>query len=679
MTPDAPSTEDVKRAVTGTLRALAGEPELEVNYVTEASTWWQAVVRFFAGSGPKRAQLPAPSRSLTPVELAVLRGAADAQALKLAYHDDKIHRINKPLTPDAAALFDAAEQARVEAIGSLAMQGVAANLAASVEARAAQRGLAKAHSRKEAPLADVLGLLVREKLTGAPPPPSAKAAVELWRDYIESRAGKALDELAAALRDQAVYAKRTRTVLHDLDLIDEGEDSEDSEGGGEKPEEDQPNSEGGESQESEGQGSTEAELREAEGETADQAAAEMRASDAEMGDAETPEEGVKPWRPDLNDHDGEAWDYKVYTTEFDEVIHAGELCDTEELARLRAFLDQQLQQAQSVVARLANKLQRLLQAQQNRSWDFDLEEGLLDSARLTRVVIDPMHPLSFKMEKDTDFRDTVVTLLLDNSGSMRGRPIMVAAMCADILARTLERCSVKVEILGFTTRAWKGGQSREKWIAEGKPLNPGRLNDLRHVVYKNADEPWRRARKNLGLMMREGLLKENIDGEAMMWAHNRIVGRPEQRKIMMVISDGAPVDDSTLSVNTGNYLERHFRKVIDFIENRSPVELVAIGIGHDVTRHYSRAVTIVDAEQLGGAMTDQLIGLFAEEGRRSTRRDRRDRRISPPRRAVRTFVLFRKSGRGKAMVRSASPSGLTGALVRRNLIALTRIRTRGER
>jgi cobaltochelatase CobT len=620
--PDDSPTEDVKRAVSGALRALAGEPELEVTYVSEPSTWWSSVVKFFSGNGPKRAQLPAPSRKLSAKELAILRGTADAQALKLAYHDDKIHRANKPAMPDAAALFEAAEQARIEAIGSLAMEGVAANLAAGLEARAAQRGLAKAHSRKEAPLADVLGLLVREKLTGAKPPPSAKAAVELWRDYIESRAGKTLDELLSSLRDQAAFAKQTRMVLRDLDLIEEGEEDENSEQGGEESETPEPNEEGGEGEDSQGEGSTsDAEMRESEGETADQAAAEMRSDDAEMGDAETPDEGVKPWRPDLPDGDTTNWDYKVYTTEFDEIVHATELCDAEELSRLRSFLDQQLAQAQGVVARLANKLQRLLQAQQNRSWDFDLEEGLLDTARLTRVVIDPMQPLAFKMEKDTEFRDTVVTLLLDNSGSMRGRPIMIAAMCADILARTLERCSVKVEILGFTTRAWKGGQSREKWIKAEKPLNPGRLNDLRHVVYKNADEPWRRARKNLGLMMREGLLKENIDGEALMWAHNRIVGRSEQRKIMMVISDGAPVDDSTLSVNNGNYLERHFRKVIDYIENRSPVELVAIGIGHDVTRHYSRAVTIVDAEQLGGAMTDQLIGLFAEEGdRRASRR-----------------------------------------------------------
>ncbi len=305
---------------------------------------------------------------------------------------------------------------------------------------------------------------------------------------------------------------------------------------------------------------------------------------------------------------------------YDEVVHAEDLCDADELARLRSYLDKQLAHLQGVVGRLANRLQRRLLAQQNRAWEFDLEEGQLDPARLMRVVIDPFQPLSFKHEKDTNFRDTVVTLLLDNSGSMRGRPITVAATCADILARTLERCGVKVEILGFTTRAWKGGQSREAWLQSGKPPTPGRLNDLRHIVYKSADAPWRRARKNLGLMMREGLLKENIDGEALDWAHKRLLGRPEQRRILMVISDGAPVDDSTLSVNPGNYLERHLRYVIDEIETRSPVELLAIGIGHDVTRYYRRAVTIIDAEELGGVMTEKLAELFEEDAGPAPRR-----------------------------------------------------------
>ncbi len=369
----------------------------------------------------------------------------------------------------------------------------------------------------------------------------------------------------------------------------------------------------GEQSDAEGE-SGEAEMREADGQEGEETSAEMQTEESdESAEPSDSDEGTKPWRPDQPFSDSDQWGYRVHTAQFDEIVHATDLCDAEELARLRNFLDQQLQAMQGVVSRLANKLQRLLMAQQNRTWEFDLEEGMLDTARLPRIIMDPMYPLSFKYEKDLDFRDTVVTLLLDNSGSMRGRPIMVAAMCADILARTLERCAVKTEILGFTTRAWKGGQSRERWIADGKPPHPGRLNDLRHIIYKSADEPWRRARRNLGLMMREGLLKENIDGEALMWAHNRIVGRPEQRKILMVISDGAPVDDSTLSVNAGNYLERHLRHVIDDIEAKSPVQLSAIGIGHDVTRYYRKAVTIVDAEQLGGAMTDQLISLFTPE------------------------------------------------------------------
>jgi cobaltochelatase CobT len=618
------NSEQLKRAVSGAVRALAGEPELEVTFVTEPQSWWSAVLQFL-GQDRSNARIPAPSRSLTAMELAAMRGAGDAQALKLAYHDHRLHQNLRPASPEAASLFEAAEQARVEAIGSLAMKGVAGNLAASLDARFQQRGFAKARDKADVPLAEALGLIVRETLTGEKSPPSAQAAAELWRDFIETRAGKDIEKLASALRDQKAFAKLTRTVLKDLDFGDNDKGDNETEEGGEDGEAQSQDQENGEEQDARGEASeAESELREAEGEEGDETSTEMAARDSDDLSESEPDDGSKPWRPDFPFSNQDDWGYKVYTTQYDEVIEAEELCDAEELSRLRNFLDQQLISLQGVVARLANKLQRLLQAQQNRSWDFDLEEGLLDTARLTRVVIDPSHPLSFKRERDTQFRDTVVTLLLDNSGSMRGRPIMVAAMCADILARTLERCAVKVEILGFTTRAWKGGQSREKWIADGKPPGPGRLNDLRHVVYKRADEPWRRARKNLGLMMREGLLKENIDGEALMWAHGRLAVRPEQRKIMMVISDGAPVDDSTLSVNAGNYLERHFRKVIEDIEDKSSIELAAIGIGHDVTRHYRRAVTIVDAEQLGGAMTEQLIGLFAEE--RAGQQPRRGRR-----------------------------------------------------
>jgi cobaltochelatase CobT len=610
MKPENPS-EPFKRAVAIAVRSLAGEPELEVNFSAEPPSL----------KGLK-AKLPLPSRNLPPSEVTAVRGAGDAYALRRAYHQDKLHDQYRPQSAEGAAMFEAAEQARVEAIGSLAMQGVANNLAAGVEQRCAARGLAKARVRADVPIADALGLMVREKLTGEPPPESAKTAVALWRDWIEERAGKDLAKLGDVLRDQKAFAKLTRTILKDLNFGDDSDMDSESEESDENADTTSENQEG-DSEEDAADGETsDADFQETEGDESADADAEMRAEQTEeMGDATEPEDGMKPWRPEQPFAHQDEWGYKFYTAQFDEEVEASELCDAEELARLRSFLDQQLAAMQGVVSRLANKLQRLLMAQQNRTWEFDLEEGMLDTSRLPRIIIDPMYPLSFKREKDMTFRDTVVTLLLDNSGSMRGRPIMVAAMCADILARTLERCAVKTEILGFTTRAWKGGQSREKWIADGKPPHPGRLNDLRHIVYKAADEPWRRARRNLGLMMREGLLKENIDGEALMWAHNRLIARPEQRRILMVISDGAPVDDSTLSVNAGNYLERHLRHVIEEIEDKSGVELTAIGIGHDVTRYYRKAVTIVDAEQLGGAMTEQLIGLFAEEkdhGRRGT-------------------------------------------------------------
>ena len=605
MKPEGP-TEPFKRAVATAVRSLAGEPEMEVNFSAEPP----------ALKGLK-ARLPLPSRNLSPSEVAIVRGQGDAYALRRAYHEDAIHDQFRPQSADAAAVFEAAEQARVEAIGALAMKGVAGNLAAQLESHCEARGLSKARDRSEAPLADAVGLIVREKLTGAAPPECARTAVDLWRPWIEERAGKDLAKLDASLRDQKSFAKLTRTILRDLQLGEDfPEDSED-EGSSEDGEPEPQSEEGEEGSDAASDAElADAEMSESDSEDGEETASETQVEEAaEPSDSQETDEGMKPWRPEQPFARQDEWGYRIFTTQFDETVSAADLCDPDELARLRNFLDQQLQAMQGVVARLANKLQRLLMAQQNRNWEFDLEEGILDSARLPRIIIDPMYPLSFKREKDMNFRDTIVTLLLDNSGSMRGRPIMVAAMCADILARTLERCAVKTAILGFTTRAWKGGQSREKWIAAGKPPHPGRLNDLRHIVYKAADEPWRRARRNLGLMMREGLLKENIDGEALMWAHNRIVARPEQRRILMVISDGAPVDDSTLSVNAGNYLERHLRHVIEEIEERSTVELVAIGIGHDVTRYYRRAVTIVDAEQLGGAMTEQLISLFIEETR----------------------------------------------------------------
>jgi cobaltochelatase CobT len=469
-------------------------------------------------------------------------------------------------------------------------------------------------------MADAVGLLLREKLTGLAVPDVGKGIVDLWRDEVEAKASTSIERLIASLQDQSAFAQITRDLIRDLDLGDElGNEPDPSDEEGEEPEgADQPPpqpEDGDEQEDQEGSQQDDSQQGDSDGSEQDDTQVRVEADDGDNpeDDESDVDEGTTPVRPNFRPTDGDGFQYKVYTKAFDETIGAEELCDGEELSRLRAYLDAQLTQLQGVVGRLANRLQRRLMAQQNRSWQFDLEEGVLDVARLSRVVTEPLAPLTFKMEDDTDFRDTVVTLLLDNSGSMRGRPIMIAAICADILARTLERCGVKTEILGFTTKAWKGGQSRDQWMKTGKGPNPGRLNDLRHIIYKAADAPWRRARRNLGLMMREGLLKENIDGEALEWAHDRLLGRPEQRRILMVISDGAPVDDSTLSVNSGGYLERHLRDTIARIQDYSPVELIAIGIGHDVTRYYNRAVTIVDAEQLGGAIVDKLAELFEEE------------------------------------------------------------------
>lgn len=606
-----PVAEPLKRSVAGCLRAIAKRSEIEVVYASDRP----------ALTGDK-ARLPEPPRKLSPEDVAILRGNADSMALRLGCHDVAVHRRLAPENSGGRAVFDAVEQARVEAIGARRMPGVASNLTAMLEDRYHRGGKYEdITDRADAPMEDAVALMVRERLTGAAPPAAARKIVDLWRSHIEDRAGTNLDGLLGAIENQRAFARSVRDLLTSLDMADETpfdpEDDDNDEDDGEAQDDEQTPSEGEAEEQSQGdrsemEVSEEAsdDLQEGATESADAPSGELP---DEAEDAES-EEASEAWRPPTSrGNEARGPDYKVFNPRFDEVIHAEDLCDAEELARLRTYLDKQLAHLQGVVGRLANRLQRRLLAQQNRAWDFDLEEGQLDPARLVRVVTDPYQPLSFKREKDTNFRDTVVTLLLDNSGSMRGRPITVAATCADILARTLERCGVKVEILGFTTRAWKGGQSREAWLAAGKPNTPGRLNDLRHIVYKSADAPWRRARKNLGLMMREGLLKENIDGEALDWAHKRLLGRSEQRKIMMVISDGAPVDDSTLSVNPGNYLERHLRWMIEEIETRSPVELLAIGIGHDVTRYYRRAVTIIDAEELGGVMTEKLAELFEED------------------------------------------------------------------
>ncbi len=621
--PDSP-LEPFKRALAHAARSLAEAPDLEIVY---------------SGEGPQlsgnRAVLPHPPRDMTPQDAARIRGLADQMALRIAHHDTAVHARQRPASPLSAPVYDALEQARVEALGANAMGGVSANLTAVLEHNWARRTINPIDAQANPPMADVVALLARERLTGQPPPGPARALVELFRAEVEAKAGADLDKLAAALDDQKAFARITRAILRDLqlgdDLADPSEPDEQDDG-----EDDQKRdpSEDPDEGDSEGQSDQSPAMREdesrRESEDADSALTEAEAGEAE--DLEEPPEmgdGDQPTRPDPSG-DNRAITYKVFTTQHDEIVGAEELCEAEELTRLRAYLDQQLAALSNVVSRLANRLQRKLLAQQNRSWMFDLEEGMLDAARLTRVIVDPTAPLSFKEETDTEFRDTVVSILIDNSGSMRGRPIMVAAVCADILARTLERCGVKTEILGFTTRAWKGGSAREDWLKAGKPPQPGRLNDLRHIIYKAADSPWRRARRNLGLMMREGLLKENIDGEALLWAHHRLIGRPEQRRILLVISDGAPVDDSTLSVNSGHYLERHLREVITEIETKSPVQLIAIGIGHDVTRYYRRAVTIVDVEQLAGAIVEQLAELFEEEPRVVSRRVQAGMLQAPP-------------------------------------------------
>lgn len=608
---DAPQ-EPFKRAVSGAMRAMAKTPKLDVHFAAERPS-------LISTPEGAKARLTEPPRKLTPKEAAIVRGQADSIALRLACHNDAIHRRYAPETTEARAAFDAMEQARVESLGARRMTGVAANIDAMLEDRYSRSHTEKMTSRADAPLEDALALMARERLTGLEPPPHGAKIVSFWRGVIEERAGGDLDRLADAIDDQKQFAHIVRELLSHLDMAGaetpEETESEDVEEPPQNPDdsEEQKQEEDQAKSQAEMETSLAAEDSEQEGESESSEA--PYGESAEEGDDGDLEEAADPRRPTTPNADRSGADYHAYTTRFDEIVRAEELCDAEELDRLRAYLDKQLLHLSSVVGRLANRLQRRLMAQQSRSWEFDIEEGMLDPARLPRIIIDPQQPLSFKREKDTDFRDTVVTLLLDNSGSMRGRPITVAATCADILARTLERCGVKVEILGFTTRAWKGGQSRELWLNEGKKANPGRLNDIRHIIYKAADAPWRRARRNLGLMMREGLLKENIDGEALDWAHRRLLARQEQRRILMMISDGAPVDDSTLSVNPGNYLERHLRQVIHDIETKSPVELIAIGIGHDVTRYYRRAVTIVDAEELGGAMTEKLAELFSETSR----------------------------------------------------------------
>ena len=612
--------DELRRATAAVARAIGRTEEIDVEFVTENPG--------SAAGNTVRVERPDPSLPYQQVVRA--RGQADSVALKLRHHDAAFHSRHVPRSAQARQVFNALEQTRCEVLGAQAMAGVAINLDAALEARVASLDLDLLGDSDQAPLPEMLGLLAREAMLGQLPPPSATKALEHWRPKLESIVGTDLVELRRCAHDQRAYAQALRELLRSLGFSDEQADpqydeSEDDDAEGEGDESALNEGEAGDADASLSESTEGAEMRDGAGE--DEAeAGDMESLDPaslEFGedDSETPGETIRRPQPGHNLPDRDQ--YHAYCTDHDEIVEAAELCEPDELNRLRAHLDQQLSHLQSVIGKLANRLQRRLLAKQVRSWEFDLEEGYLDTARLARMVANPTHALSYKMEKETGFRDTVVSLLIDNSGSMRGRPIVVAAMSADILARTLERCGVKVEILGFTTRAWKGGQSRERWLAQGKRPNAGRLNDLRHIIYKSADQPWRRARRSLGIMLREGLLKENIDGESLLWAHQRLVGRAEQRRILIVISDGAPVDDSTLSVNPSNYLERHLRQVIEYIEHHSPVELLAIGIGHDVTRYYQRAVTLVDAEQLGGAVMEQLAELFDADWEQIATRRRR--------------------------------------------------------
>ncbi len=605
-----------KKALAEATKVMANDPELSVSYTVDPS-----------GLSGEAMRLPQVSRRMSREEVMLARGTADALAMYRRYHNAQTHARYAPAGDLAREIYESLETARCEAMGARDMPGTAGNIDAKISHDALRKGYDQVKDATDVPLSVAAGYLVRHLATGRDLPDAAQNVMDLWRDQIESKAGVTLEELQESLSDQGEFAKMARKIISDLGYGDQlGEDPD------ELDDEAQDQAEEGADQEQEpdstgqdDQGEDEADATPEQSQKQQQDSAQAQVSMEDLADQEQGEEvempeGEAPLEPPapqpISDADP---DYKAYDTEFDEIIGAEDLADPAELERLRAYLDQQLEPLKGAVSRLANKLQRRLQAQQNRSWEFDLEEGILDAGRLARVVSNPTTPLSFKVEKDTEFRDTVVTLLLDNSGSMRGRPISIAAICADVLARTLERCNVKVEILGFTTRAWKGGQSREKWLNDGREQQPGRLNDLRHIIYKSADAPWRRTRPNLGLMMKEGLLKENIDGEALEWAHRRLAGRHEARKILMVISDGAPVDDSTLSVNPANYLEKHLRDVIAMVEKRKLVELLAIGIGHDVTRYYDRAVTITDVEQLAGAMTEQLASLFDSDPRKRAR------------------------------------------------------------
>jgi cobaltochelatase CobT len=590
-----------KRALSSTVKAIAEDKEIEV---------------VFGGNSPSSEDkiiLPEINNIFDLDNLSSIRGTADNEALIHKYRNNNTYSEFLPNKEKNKKIYESLENSRIQILGSKYMRGVKSNLLSLYEKDCQEKNYSNVTSQSDLDIENALEIYLKKRNDASLVPKSASHALSYWSKWLDSKIGDSIDGLLKNINDQEQFAQLANKLILDLKLYDTNEnkdESEDDNKGQQTEELDNPDVDETESQSSMSDDDMENTEEEVQSEESEMPVDE---NNEEMQDLEDDgSENVKPQYKENKSIETILSEYMVYSNQFDEVITAQDLCEDEELNRLRKYLDQQLKSFQTIISRLANRLQRKLLAKQNRSWEFNIEEGLLDTSRLTRVITDPFYSLSFKKEKDTDFKDTVVSLLIDNSGSMRGRPITVAAMSADILARTLEKCGVKVEILGFTTKAWKGGKSRESWMQNNKPPSPGRLNDLRHIIYKAADEPWRRSKKNLGLMMREGLLKENIDGEALLWAHKRLQNRYEARKILMVISDGAPVDDSTLSVNSGNYLEKHLRGAINWIENKSDVQLLAVGIGHDVTRYYKKAVTIVDAEQLADVMTEQLVDLFEE-------------------------------------------------------------------
>lgn len=596
---DEHTSDNFKRATATTIKAIGHKAELEVAFTHHGG-----------GLSGERVRLIEPTTKNT----APLRGAADSAASTLRYHDKALHQKNTLSTPEGQRAFDTLEQARCESLAARRLPGLGSNITKFLGKQCEQKHLTDVTERAEAPLDEALHLYANHMIGGQEIPAEGQQLVTLWLPTLEAHFAPRLEKLNAALHDQEAFAREIQNLLVDMELLPPQEERE-PQSQVEEPKSHAPDeSEAPDEDEDVKEESKQAAAGDDEAsEEQDDKAGAATPAEQDQTTEELNQQTQKDTPQSSKDFDGPVTTYRVLTNSYDEVVHAQDLCPPAELNRLRKLLDYQVRNAQNIIVRLANRLQRRLMTQQLRSWEFDLEEGLLDAARLARVVTNPLIPLSFKMEKEADFRDTVVTLLIDNSGSMRGRPITLAAMSADILARTLERCGVKTEVLGFTTRSWKGGRAREEWIEAGRPKRPGRINELRHIVYKEANSPWRRSRANLGLMLREGLLKENIDGEALLWAHKRLIARPEKRKILMVISDGAPVDDATLAANTRNYLDLHLQSAIEWIEKRSPIELAAIGIGHDVTSYYERAVTISDVEELGGTMTEQLADLFEEK------------------------------------------------------------------